>query len=99
MSVSVPDTASKPHKGFRLDLKTAGPLLALILLIILGYGLNPLFLGEGNVTNLLTPLGVYRHHRGWRHLRHHRRRHRPVGRLHGRLHCRHDDHHNECRGR
>ena len=54
MSVSVPDTASKPHKGFRLDLKTAGPLLALILLIILGYSLNPLFLGEGNVTNLLT---------------------------------------------
>jgi ribose transport system permease protein len=53
MSVSAPEAAA-PGKGFRLDLKTAGPLLALILLIILGYSLNPAFLNEGNVANLLT---------------------------------------------
>jgi ribose transport system permease protein len=38
----------------RIDFKTLGPLLALILLVILGYLLNPLFLGEGNITNILT---------------------------------------------
>ncbi len=53
MTVSVPE-AHKAPKGFRIDLKTAGPLLALVLLIILGYSLNPAFLNEGNVTNLLT---------------------------------------------
>ncbi|KKB11445.1 ABC transporter permease [Devosia geojensis] len=54
MSVSAPEAAASPSKGFRLDLKTAGPLLALILLVALGYALNPLFLAEGNVTNILT---------------------------------------------
>src|SRR5690554_6469503 len=53
MSVSAHE-AAKPAKGFRLDLKTAGPLLALILLVILGYSLNPAFLNEGNITNILT---------------------------------------------
>src|SRR5690606_37297841 len=53
MSVSVHE-AEKPAQGFRLDLKTAGPLLALILLVILGYSLNPAFLNEGNITNILT---------------------------------------------
>ena len=53
MSVSAHEVA-KPAKGFRLDLKTAGPLLALILLVILGYSLNPAFLNEGNITNILT---------------------------------------------
>ncbi|GHA25337.1 ABC transporter permease [Devosia pacifica] len=41
-------------RGMRIDLKTAGPLVALILLCVLGYSLNPLFLAEGNVSNLLT---------------------------------------------
>ncbi|MFD2648951.1 ABC transporter permease [Devosia albogilva] len=54
MSASAPEATASPGKGFRLDLKTAGPLLALILLVILGYSLNPLFLAEGNVSNLLT---------------------------------------------
>lgn len=54
MTVSVPEVATKQGKGFRLDLKTLGPLMALILLVILGYSLNPLFLAEGNVTNILT---------------------------------------------
>ncbi|MCR6673409.1 ABC transporter permease [Devosia ginsengisoli] len=53
MSVSAHET-TRPSRGFRIDLKTAGPLLALILLCVFGYLLNPLFLGEGNVTNLLT---------------------------------------------
>jgi ribose transport system permease protein len=54
MSASAPDAAASQGRGFRLDLKTAGPLLALILLVIFGYSLNPAFLNEGNITNLLT---------------------------------------------
>ncbi|MFC3704536.1 ABC transporter permease [Devosia honganensis] len=54
MSVSVPETTSRPARAFGIDLKTAGPLLALVLLVILGYSLNPAFLNEGNITNLLT---------------------------------------------
>jgi len=53
MSVSAHDTA-KPARGFKIDLKTAGPLLALILLCVLGYALNPAFISEGNIANLLT---------------------------------------------
>lgn len=53
MSVSAHETP-RPPRSFRIDLKTAGPLLALILLCVLGYALNPLFIGEGNITNLLT---------------------------------------------
>ncbi len=44
----------KPAKKTRIDLKTAGPLIALIILVIIGYSLNPLFLSEGNISNLLT---------------------------------------------
>ncbi|WP_245227297.1 MULTISPECIES: ABC transporter permease [Parasedimentitalea] len=36
------------------DIKTAGPAIALILLCIIGFLLNPAFLSEGNLTNLLT---------------------------------------------
>jgi len=53
MTVSAPE-ATTTSRGFRVDFKTLGPLVALILLCVLGYALNPLFLGEGNVTNLLT---------------------------------------------
>ena len=52
MSVSAHDT--RPSRGLRFDLKTAGPLVALILLCVIGYLLNPLFIGEGNISNLLT---------------------------------------------
>ncbi|UJQ93573.1 ABC transporter permease [Mariluticola halotolerans] len=44
----------KPAGKPRIDLKTAGPLIALIILVIIGYSLNPLFLSEGNISNLLT---------------------------------------------
>ncbi|MEP2782368.1 MAG: ABC transporter permease [Pseudoruegeria sp.] len=37
-----------------IDLKAAGPAIALILLCIIGYMLNPAFISEGNLTNLLT---------------------------------------------
>jgi ribose transport system permease protein len=53
MSVSAHETG-KPSRGLRVDLKTLGPLVALIVLCILGYSLNPAFLSEGNVANLLT---------------------------------------------
>jgi len=46
--------AMTPTGRWRIDLKTAGPLVALIILVIIGYSLNPLFLSEGNISNLLT---------------------------------------------
>lgn len=46
----------KPAKRrlLTIDYHTMGPLLALIALCILGFLLNPAFISEGNVTNLLT---------------------------------------------
>lgn len=46
----------KPAKRrlFSIDYHTMGPLLALIALCILGFLLNPAFISEGNITNLLT---------------------------------------------
>ena len=37
-----------------IDFKTLGPAMALILLCVIGFMLNPAFLSEGNITNLLT---------------------------------------------
>lgn len=54
MSASAPDIAAKPGKGFRLDLKTVGPLVALLLLVILGISLNENFLTYNNLTNVLA---------------------------------------------
>lgn len=54
MSASAPDIAAKPTKGFRLDLKTVGPLVALLLLVILGISLNENFLTYNNLTNVLA---------------------------------------------
>lgn len=54
MSVSAPDIAAKPKRGFRLDLKTVGPLLALALLVLLGISLNENFLSYNNLTNVLA---------------------------------------------
>ncbi|WP_336057965.1 ABC transporter permease [Nitratireductor sp. CH_MIT9313-5] len=54
MSVSAREETAKPVRNFGIDLKTAGPLVALIVLCVLGYSLNPAFLSEGNLANLLT---------------------------------------------
>jgi len=54
MSASAPDISAKPAKGFRLDLKTVGPLVALLLLVILGISLNENFLSYNNLTNVLA---------------------------------------------
>lgn len=56
MSVSAHDTAKtrKGLAGFKLDLKTAGPLVALIVLCAIGFALNPAFASEGNIANILT---------------------------------------------
>ncbi len=51
-NVNTQQAAPKPP--FRLDIKAVGPLVALILLCILGYVLNPAFASEGNLTNILT---------------------------------------------
>ena len=37
-----------------IDFKTLGPAIALLALCVIGYMLNPAFLSEGNITNLLT---------------------------------------------
>jgi len=56
MSASAPETTTEatPRKGFRLDLKTVGPLVALALLVILGISLNEKFLTYNNITNVLA---------------------------------------------
>lgn len=56
MSASAPETTTEaaPRKGFRLDLKTVGPLVALALLVILGISLNENFLTYNNITNVLA---------------------------------------------
>ena len=54
MTASAPDTAAKPARGFRVDLKTVGPLLALAMLILLGITLNENFLTYNNLTNVLA---------------------------------------------
>lgn len=41
-------------RPMKFDIKTMGPAIALILLCIIGYILNPAFASEGNITNLLT---------------------------------------------
>lgn len=55
MSIVVPDN-NKPMKrnGFRFDIKTWGPFIALIALAILGVLINPAFLGADNLSNMLT---------------------------------------------
>jgi len=42
------------RRRMKFDIKTMGPAIALILLCIIGYLLNPAFASEGNITNLLT---------------------------------------------
>ena len=54
MSASAPDISTKPKRGFRVDLKTVGPLLALALLVLLGISLNDNFLSYNNLTNVLA---------------------------------------------
>ena len=54
MSVSAPDLPAKPNRGFRPDLKTIGPLVALALLVLLGISLNENFLSYNNITNVLA---------------------------------------------
>ena len=47
-------TTASGRKGFRLDLQVLGPILALVLLIVLGTLLNPDFLAPRNITNVLS---------------------------------------------
>ncbi len=47
-------TATRPARTFRLDLHLLGPLLALILLVVIGASINDNFLSYGNVTNVLA---------------------------------------------
>lgn len=47
-------STAKPSMFRGFDLKTAGPAIALLILCVIGFLLNPAFLSEGNITNLLT---------------------------------------------
>jgi ribose transport system permease protein len=47
-------TSQKSFTMPELDLKTLGPAIALLALCVVGFLLNPAFLSEGNITNLLT---------------------------------------------
>lgn len=49
---TVAQTAGR--RATSIDLKTLGPAIALILLCVIGFLLNPAFLSEGNISNLLT---------------------------------------------
>ncbi len=51
---SVTGTASAPARGFKFNLGVLGPLLALILLLVLGAALNGNFLSTGNISNVLA---------------------------------------------
>ncbi|MEO3434287.1 ABC transporter permease [Inquilinus sp. CAU 1745] len=42
------------RKGWSFDLKVYGPLLALLLLVLLGAAMHPAFLSYANITNILT---------------------------------------------
>src|SRR5690554_1620140 len=54
MTVQAHEGVKPAKRRFSIDYHTMGPLLALIVLVIIGFSLNPAFLSEGNVTNLLT---------------------------------------------
>ena len=54
MSSVSENNAEKTSKRISIDFKTLGPALALLLLCVIGFLLNPAFVSEGNLTNLLT---------------------------------------------
>ncbi|RYE07674.1 MAG: ABC transporter permease [Hyphomicrobiales bacterium] len=54
MSASAPEIAAKPARGRRINLTIWGPLIALLLLVLLGIALNPNFLTYNNITNVLA---------------------------------------------
>ena len=54
MSSVSENNAEKTPKRISVDFKTLGPALALLLLCVIGFLLNPAFVSEGNLTNLLT---------------------------------------------
>jgi ribose transport system permease protein len=54
MSASAPEVAAKPARGARINLAIWGPLIALLLLVLLGIALNPNFLTYNNITNVLA---------------------------------------------
>lgn len=54
MTAQAHEGVKPARRRFRLDYHTLGPLLALIALCVLGFLLNPAFISEGNVANLLT---------------------------------------------
>lgn len=55
MTTASEDSAARPaRRRASVDLKTLGPAIALLLLCVIGFLLNPAFISEGNLTNLLT---------------------------------------------
>ncbi|WP_417687201.1 ABC transporter permease [Roseibium sp.] len=54
MTTAPQNTGATAARKMSVDLKTLGPALALLVLCIIGFLLNPAFVSEGNLTNLLT---------------------------------------------
>ena len=52
--MSVATAGATGRRGSRVDLHIVGPIVALLLLVVLGALLNPNFLSYGNVTNVLA---------------------------------------------
>lgn len=52
--MSATTSATPEPRRFTIDLHVLGPILALVLLVILGVLLNPQFLSYGNITNVLA---------------------------------------------
>ena len=49
------DTTNTPRRsGFKLDIQALGPILALVVLVVIGTALNPDFLAAQNITNVLS---------------------------------------------
>ncbi len=54
MMTASQEAATKKSRRFSADFKTLGPAVALLILCLVGFLLNPAFISEGNITNLLT---------------------------------------------
>lgn len=54
MTVQAHEGVKPARRRLHVDFHTLGPLVALILLCLLGFALNPAFISEGNISNLLT---------------------------------------------
>ena len=80
----------------KLDLKTAGPFIALVAIFIIGVLVNDAFLSSGNLSNILARSSFIGIVAIGATFRNYRRGHRSFCRLYGRVHIRLHDSIDEC---